>query len=113
MVNVASIFSTLGNPNSLIPLAIKDTASTTGMTVGSYITGKEEGHTVSAVAEAILDGNKTLSGKVELHKVGGDSLKGVEISYMGPTGEKPIELDAKGNFTIPDSKQGYYGKEIS
>lgn len=44
MVNVASIFSTLGNPNSLIPLAIKDTASTTGMTVGSYITGKEEGH---------------------------------------------------------------------
>ena len=44
MVNVASIFSTLGNPNSLIPLAIKDTASTAGMTAGSYITGKEEGH---------------------------------------------------------------------
>ena len=44
MVNVAKVFSTLGNPNSLIPLAIKDTASTTGMTVGSYITGKEEGH---------------------------------------------------------------------
>ena len=44
MVNVASIFSTLGNPNSLIPLAIKDTASTVGMTAGSYITGKEEGH---------------------------------------------------------------------
>lgn len=44
MINAASIFSTLGNPNSLIPLAIKDTTSTTGMTVGSYITGKEEGH---------------------------------------------------------------------
>ena len=44
MVNVASIFSTLGNPNSLIPLAIKDTTSTAGMTIGSYITGKEEGH---------------------------------------------------------------------
>ena len=44
MVNVANIFSTLGNPNSLIPLAIKDTASTAGMTAGSYITGKEEGH---------------------------------------------------------------------
>ncbi len=43
MVNVASIFSTLGNPNSLIPLAIKDTASSTGMTMGSFITGKEEG----------------------------------------------------------------------
>ena len=44
MINAVSIFSTLGNPNSLIPLAIKDTTSTTGMTVGSYITGKEEGH---------------------------------------------------------------------
>ena len=44
MVNVAKVFSTLGNPNSLIPLAIKDTASSTGMTVGSFITGKEEGH---------------------------------------------------------------------
>lgn len=44
MVNVAKIYSTLGNSNSLIPLAIKDTASTTGMTVGSFITGKEEGH---------------------------------------------------------------------
>lgn len=44
MVSVGRIFSTLGNPNSLIPLAIKDTASTAGMTIGSYITGKEEGH---------------------------------------------------------------------
>ena len=44
MVNIAKIYSKLGNPDSLIPLAIKDTASTTGMTAGSYITGKEEGH---------------------------------------------------------------------
>ena len=44
MVNVAAIFSTLGNPNSLIPLLIKDTASTTGMTTASMMTGKEEGH---------------------------------------------------------------------
>ena len=43
LVNVAAIFSTLGNPNSLIPLAIKDTASSTGMTLGSFVTGKEEG----------------------------------------------------------------------
>ena len=43
MVNVAAIFSTLGNPNSIIPLAIKDTASSTGMTAGSFVTGKEEG----------------------------------------------------------------------
>lgn len=44
MVNIAAIYSTLGNPNSLIPLLVKDTASTTGMTAGSMITGKEEGH---------------------------------------------------------------------
>lgn len=44
MLSVGKIFSTLGNPNSLIPLAIKDSASTTGMTVASYATGKEEGH---------------------------------------------------------------------
>ena len=43
MVNVASIFSTLGNPNSLIPLAVKDLSATAGMTAGSFVTGKEEG----------------------------------------------------------------------
>ena len=43
MVNVAAIFSTLGNPNSLIPLLVKDTAATAGMTTGSMLTGKEEG----------------------------------------------------------------------
>ena len=43
MVNVAAVYSTLGNPNSLIPLLVKDTASTVGMTTGSLITGKEEG----------------------------------------------------------------------
>lgn len=42
-ISTAAIFSTLGNPNSLVPLAVKDLAGTTGMTAGSYITGKEEG----------------------------------------------------------------------
>ena len=44
MVNVASIFTTLGNPNSLVPLAIKDITSSAGVVTGSFITGKEEGH---------------------------------------------------------------------
>ena len=44
MVNVAAIYSTLGNPNSLIPLLVKDSAQTVGMTTGSMLTGKEEGH---------------------------------------------------------------------
>ena len=43
MVNIAAIFSTLGNPNSLVPLIVKDTFSSAGMTVGSFVTGKEEG----------------------------------------------------------------------
>ncbi len=39
----AKIFSTLGNPSSIIPLGVKDVTNATGMTIGSYITGKEEG----------------------------------------------------------------------
>ena len=42
-VNAAKIYSTLGNPNSLIPLGVKDASSCLGMTAGSYATGKEEG----------------------------------------------------------------------
>ena len=43
MINPAKIYSTLGNPNSLIPLGVKDISSCVGMTAGSYVTGKEEG----------------------------------------------------------------------
>lgn len=40
----AKIFSTLGNNNSLVPLAIKDITNSLGLTAGSYITGdKTEG----------------------------------------------------------------------
>ena len=43
MINPAKIYSILGNPNSLIPLGVKDVSSCLGMTAGSYVTGKEEG----------------------------------------------------------------------
>lgn len=43
MVNIAKIYSTLGNSDSLIPLAVKDFSATGGMTAGSFVTGKEEG----------------------------------------------------------------------
>lgn len=43
MINAAKIYSVLGNPNSLIPLGVKDASSCLGMTAGSYATGKEEG----------------------------------------------------------------------
>ncbi|MFI3300391.1 MAG: hypothetical protein R3Y28_03120 [Candidatus Gastranaerophilales bacterium] len=36
---VSKIYSTLGNNNSLVPLAIKDVANSAGITTGSYITG--------------------------------------------------------------------------
>lgn len=41
---ISKIYSTLGNNNSLVPLAIKDVANSLGMSTGSYITGdKHEG----------------------------------------------------------------------
>lgn len=38
-LNASKIYSTLGNNNSLVPLAIKDVANSLGLTAGSYITG--------------------------------------------------------------------------
>ena len=38
-LNASKIYSTLGNNNSLVPLAIKDIANSMGLTAGSYITG--------------------------------------------------------------------------
>ena len=72
------------------------------------IRGVKEGLSISASAVAVTEGNKTLSGTVKVHKVGGDSLKGVTASYVGPNGEKPIELDAAGSFVLTDLKQGFY-----
>ena len=38
-INASTIYSTLGNNSSLVPLAIKDIANSLGLTAGSYITG--------------------------------------------------------------------------
>jgi len=38
-LNASTIYSTLGNNNSLVPLAVKDVANSLGLTAGSYITG--------------------------------------------------------------------------
>ena len=43
MAIVPKIFSTLGNSQSLVPLAVKDSANCVGMTAASSITSKEEG----------------------------------------------------------------------
>lgn len=42
-MSIAKIFSTLGNPQSLVPLAIKDSANSLGLTTASTITNKDEG----------------------------------------------------------------------
>ena len=40
-ISASKKYSTLGNSNSLVPLAIKDIANSTGLTAASYITGDE------------------------------------------------------------------------
>jgi len=40
-LNASTIYSKLGSDSSLLPLAIKDIANSTGLTAGSYITGKD------------------------------------------------------------------------
>ena len=72
------------------------------------IRGTVGGLNISASAEPVTEGNKTLSGIVYVNKVGGASLDGVEVSYTGPQGEKPVELDSKGKFELTDLAQGYY-----
>lgn len=39
-ITVSKFYSTLGNNNSLWPMALKDTSNSLGLTVGSYITGQ-------------------------------------------------------------------------
>ena len=43
MAIAAKIFSTLGNSQSLVPLAVKDCANGAGMTAASSVTNKDEG----------------------------------------------------------------------
>ena len=38
-ISASSVYSILGNNNSLVPMAIKDVANSLGLTAGSYITG--------------------------------------------------------------------------
>ena len=66
------------------------------------------GLTVSAVAEAITDGKKTLNGTVNLNRPGGDSFEKLSISCKGPDGNVKIKIDENGNFQLKDLKQGFY-----
>ena len=67
-----------------------------------------EGIRVSAKAEKTTEGPKTISGKISLNNMNKDSLTGLVLSYMGPKGEKPLEIDSSGNFCLENLEQGYY-----
>lgn len=69
---------------------------------------QKDGLTATAATEAVTTGNKTLNGTVTVAKPGGDTLEGVKLIYSGPTGDKPLMIDEKGNFTLTDIAQGYY-----
>ena len=70
--------------------------------------GEKEGLKISASAQPVTEGTQTLSGTVQVHKLGGDTLEGVLVSYKGPGGEKPITLDSNGSFALSGLSQGYY-----
>ena len=72
------------------------------------IYGTKDGAKISAKAEAVTEGAKTLSGKIVLNNIGKDSMAGLLLSYIGPKGEKPLEIDSDGNFELKDMEQGYY-----
>lgn len=71
-----------------------------------------EGLKISAAATAVTDGVKTITGKVILNNPEKDYLDGIEMSYIGPKGEKPVELDQEGNFVLKDLHQGYYTLKV-
>ena len=67
-----------------------------------------EGHKVSAAAEPITEGKKTLSGKV----IANGGMKGLIVSYFGPLGEKPVIIDENGNFQLTDLEPGFYTLKV-
>ena len=73
-----------------------------------WIRGTGVPQTGVAQTEAITEGKKTLRGKLRVNGIASESLKGVLVTYTGPLGEKPVELDAEGNFELKDLEQGHY-----
>ena len=72
------------------------------------VRGTTDGVKVSAKAEAVAEGTKTLSGKIVLNNINQDSLDGLLLTYIGPKGERPLEIGADGKFELKDMEPGYY-----
>ena len=73
------------------------------VTIKVRCTGGDQ--TVSAAAEAVTAGNKTITGKV---LVNNGTLQGVVLSYVGPQGERPVPITSDGKFELKDLAPGYY-----
>ena len=68
-----------------------------------------KGLTISAEAEKVTEGPKTLKGQVNLKNLGGsDSLIDLWIACVGPKGETQITPDKDGRFELRNLEQGYY-----
>ena len=63
---------------------------------------------ISAKAEVVSEGPKTLSGKVVLNNVNKDTWEGLALTCVGPNGEQTLEVDADGKFELKDMAPGYY-----
>lgn len=71
------------------------------------VTGADDGMAFSAAAEAVTEGNKNLTGKINLKKAGGDTLDGLSASYFDADGEHNLPLN-EGAFALNNLPQGYY-----
>lgn len=74
----------------------------------TYTVTCEEGMSFSATAEQVVSGNKTLTGKINLKKAGGDTLSGLSATYADVDGEHTLPLSADGTFELKDLPQAYY-----
>lgn len=66
------------------------------------------GMVFEAKAEPVTQGNKTVTGRVELKNIFGDTLSGVSASYEDASGEHKLEINDDGSFSLTDAEPGYY-----
>ena len=70
--------------------------------------GTDKSVEISAKTEAISEGTKTITGKVVLSGIKKDTWEGLVLTYTGPNGELPLQIDAEGNFELKGLEQGFY-----
>lgn len=87
---------------------ISNTSFNSDGSVTLKLSGTNESVNISAKAEAVSTGTKTLSGKVVLSNISKDTLEGLVLTYTGPQGVQPLKVDANGMFELKGLEQGAY-----